>query len=140
MFAPGVPQVMEEFHSTNTELASFVVSVYLLGYTFGPLLVAPLSEMYGRVPIYNTCNVLYVIFNVACAVAPNLNSLIVFRFFAGSMGSTPLAIGAGTLADMIHQEKRGRAMAVWAVGPLLGPVVGPVGEYSCNLSMGLTLY
>lgn len=127
MFAPGVPQVMKDFQSTNLELASFVVSVYLLGYCFGPLILAPLSEMYGRVIIYNVCNVLYVVFTVACAVAPNLGALIVFRFFAGSAGSAPLTIGAGSIADMIPQEKRGAAMAAWALGPLLGPVVGPVG-------------
>jgi MFS family permease len=130
MFAPGVPEVMEEFQSTNLEIASFVVSVYLLGYTFGPLLIAPLSEMYGRLPIYHTCNVLYIIFNVACALAPSLNSLIVFRFFAGTAGSAPLTIGAGTIADMTSQERRGSAMAIWALGPLLGPVIGPVGEYN----------
>ncbi|KAL2215106.1 putative MFS multidrug transporter [Thermoascus aurantiacus ATCC 26904] len=126
MFAPGVPQVMRDFGSTNLELASFVVSVYLLGYCFGPLLIAPLSEMYGRVIIYNVCNVLYVVFTVACAVAPNLGALIVFRFFAGSAGSAPLTIGAGSISDMIRQEKRGGAMAAWALGPLIGPVIGPV--------------
>lgn len=48
MFAPGVEQLVMDFKITSTELASFVVSVYLLGYCFGPLLIAPISEMYGR--------------------------------------------------------------------------------------------
>lgn len=128
MFAPGVPQVMEDFKSDNIYLASFVVSIYLLGYCFGPLVLAPVSEMYGRYPVYNVCNAVYVIFNVACALAPNMASLIVFRFFAGLAGSCPLTLGAGSLADMISREKRGGAMAAWALGPLLGPVVGPVGS------------
>lgn len=129
MFAPGVPNVMEDFKSDNVYLASFVVSVYLLGYCFGPLVIAPLSELYGRMPLYNICNVLFTVFNVACAVAPNMSSLIIFRLFAGLAGSCPLTIGAGSLSDMIRQEKRGGAMAAWALGPLLGPVVGPVGKY-----------
>ncbi len=37
MFAPGVPQVMRDFKSTNTELASFVVSIYILGFAIGPM-------------------------------------------------------------------------------------------------------
>jgi MFS family permease len=37
MFAPGVPEVMKEFHSTNIKLASFVVSVYVLGFAAGPM-------------------------------------------------------------------------------------------------------
>jgi MFS family permease len=119
---------MNDFHSTNLRLSSFVVSVYLLGYTFGPLLIAPLSELYGRRRIYNTCYALYAIFNVACALSPSLGSLIVFRFFAGATGSAPLALGAGTIADMIRLEKRGAAMAGLALGVLLGPVAGPVGK------------
>jgi MFS family permease len=127
MFAPGVPQLVKDFSVTSTELSSFVVSVYLLGYCFGPLLIAPLSEMYGRQYIYHVCNVLYVIWTVCCAVAPEVGSLIVFRFLAGFAGSCPLTIGAGSIADMYVQEKRGGAMAVWAIGPLIGPVIGPIG-------------
>lgn len=126
MFAPGVPEVMSEFDSTNIELASFVVSIYVLGYAFGPLIIAPLSELYGRLVIYHTCNVLFVIFTIACALATNLNMLIGFRFLEGTFGSAPLTIGGGTIADMIVQQKRGAVMSVWAMGPLMGPVIGPV--------------
>ena len=130
MFAPGVSQVMDEFNSTNLELGSFVVSVYLLGYAFGPLVLAPLSETYGRRIIYNVNNLLFVVFNVACAVAPNLGALIVFRLLAGTAGSAPLTIGAGSLADMIHQKNRGLAMGVWVLGPVLGPAIGPISSYT----------
>ena len=126
MFAPGVPQVMSEFHSSNLELASFVVSIYVLGYAFGPLVIAPMSELYGRLPIYHACNILFVVFTIACAVASSLDQLIVFRFISGLFGSCPLTIGGGTIADMIPQQKRGGVMAVWALGPLMGPVIGPV--------------
>ncbi|EFE39468.1 MFS multidrug transporter, putative [Trichophyton verrucosum HKI 0517] len=136
MFAPGVGEVMKEFNSTNPELASFVVSVYLLGFSFGPLIIAPLSEMYGRAPLYTICNILFVVFNVACALANSLESLIVFRFFAGTAGSAPLTIGAGTISDMIRQEKRGGALAAWALGPLLGPVIGPVAGAFLTQALG----
>jgi multidrug resistance protein len=126
MFAPGVEDVLSEFHSTSTTLASFVVSVYVLGYCIGPLIVAPLSEIYGRLPVYNVSNVLFLIFTVACAVSSSLPMLIVFRFFAGAVGSTPISIGGGTFGDLFRVEERGAAMSVWAMGPLLGPVVGPV--------------
>lgn len=136
IFAPSIDQVMREFHSTNQQVASFIVSVYLLGYCFGPLVVAPLSEMYGRLPLYNICNVLFVVFNIACAKAPNLPGLIIFRLLAGLAGCCPLTLGAGTLADMISKEKRGAAMSSWVLGPLLGPVVGPIGEYILNVCRG----
>lgn len=119
---------MEDFGSDNASLASFIVSVYLIGYCFGPLLVAPLSELYGRSPVYHVCNALFLIWSVACALAPNLASLIVFRLFSGLAGSCPITLGAGTLADMVSPEKRGGAMAAWVAGPLLGPVIGPLGK------------
>lgn len=119
---------MNEFNSSNEALASFIVSVYLLGYCFGPLVVAPLSEMYGRLPLYHVCNVLFVIFSIACALAPSLNSLIGFRFLAGLAGCCPMTNGAGTIADVVPREKRGAAMAAWVAGPLFGPVVGPIGK------------
>ncbi|OJJ47341.1 hypothetical protein ASPZODRAFT_2129058 [Penicilliopsis zonata CBS 506.65] len=126
MFAPGVPLVMEEFHSSSTTLATFVVSVYILGFAFGPLIVAPWSEYSGRVIVYNTCNLLFLIFNIASALSPNLAALIVFRFLDGVVGVTPTTIGSGTIADLMPPESRGRAMAFWSLGPLFGPIVGPV--------------
>jgi multidrug resistance protein len=124
MFAPGVPQLMVDFKSTNSELASFVVSVFVLGFAVGPLFVAPLSENYGRLWVFHTCNLLFLSFTVACAVSNNLNMLIVFRFLAGC--SAPYTIGSGTIADLIVQEKRGVAMALFGMGPLMGPIIGPV--------------
>ncbi|KAI0859697.1 cycloheximide resistance protein [Xylaria cubensis] len=127
IFAPGVPLVLEEFHSTSPEIATFVVSVYLLGFAFGPLLVAPLSEIYGRVPVYHVCNVGFVAFSVACALAPSLDSLIAFRFLAGVFGVAPITNGGGTIADMVEQKHRGSVLAIYSVGPLLGPIIGPIG-------------
>lgn len=126
MFAPGIPEVMTEFKSTNVELASFVVSIYILGYAFGPLVIAPMSELYGRLWVYHVCNLGFIIFTIACAVASDINMLTAFRFFEGLFGSAPVTIGGGSIADMIVQEKRGKVMAIWVMGPLLGPIIGPV--------------
>ncbi|TID16572.1 Major facilitator superfamily [Venturia nashicola] len=48
LFAPAVPQVMKEFKEADSTVASFVVSIYVLGYATGLVLLAPLSEIYGR--------------------------------------------------------------------------------------------
>ncbi|KAJ0426836.1 major facilitator superfamily domain-containing protein [Aspergillus carlsbadensis] len=126
MFAPGVAEVMQDFNTTSTILATFVVSVYILGFAFGPLIVAPLSEYYGRMLVYNTCNFLFFVFNVASAVAPNMAALVVFRFLDGVAGVAPTTIGSGNIGDIMPTELRGRAMALWSLGPLFGPVIGPV--------------
>ncbi|KAL7621682.1 hypothetical protein AAE478_009009 [Parahypoxylon ruwenzoriense] len=126
MLAPGVPEMMAEFGTSDNQIATFVVSVFMLGFALGPILLAPLSELYGRLPIYHVCNVLFVIFSVGCAVAQNVGMLISFRFLAGSAGVAVVTCGSGSIADMMPPEKRGRAMSVWSLGPLLGPIVGPI--------------
>ncbi|KAH8769490.1 major facilitator superfamily domain-containing protein [Hyaloscypha finlandica] len=134
MFAPGIPAVLKEFRSTSSILASMVVSgtwflcflLYILGYAAGPLVIAPLSEMYGRAPIYHTSNVFFIIFTIGCAVSNSLNMLIVFRLLAGVAGSTVITIGAGTFGDIFSAAERGPAVAIWAMGPLIGPIIGPV--------------
>ena len=126
MVAPGVQLIMKDFHSTNQTVGSFIVSIYVLGYALGPLFIAPMSEVYGRVPMYHSCNLMFVIWTMACALAPNMGSLLAFRLLAGIAGSCPITIGGGTIADTFDQKSRGAAMALFAMGPLMGPVIGPV--------------
>ncbi|KAF2280683.1 MFS general substrate transporter [Westerdykella ornata] len=125
-FAPGVPHVMAAFHETSNLMASWVVSIYVLGFAIGPLIIAPLSELYGRFWIYNICNVVFVLFTLACGLSTSMGMLTAFRFLAGCSGAAPLTLGGGTIADMFPREKRAGAMAIWGMGPLIGPVVGPV--------------
>ncbi|KAF1838627.1 MFS general substrate transporter [Decorospora gaudefroyi] len=125
-FAPGVPQVLREFNETSNAMASFVVSVYILGFAIGPLILAPMSELYGRLLLYHISNALFVVFMIACAVSNSMGMLVAFRFFAGCVGSAPLTLGGGTIADMFPPQQRAGAMAIWSMGPLLGPVIGPV--------------
>ncbi|RMZ83010.1 hypothetical protein DV737_g1768, partial [Chaetothyriales sp. CBS 132003] len=126
MVAPGVPLIMEEFNTTNQTIGSFIVSIYVLGYAIGPLLLAPMSELYGRLPVYHICNIFFLIWTLACALAPNMGSLLAFRLFAGIAGSCPITIGGGSVADVFVATERGGAMAIFALGPLFGPVIGPV--------------
>ncbi|KAI1318225.1 general substrate transporter [Xylariaceae sp. FL0255] len=125
-FAPGVPEIQQEFHSTSSLAATFVVSIYVLGFAIGPIIVAPLSEMYGRVLIYNVTNPLFLIFTIAAALSTSMGMLITFRLFMGIAGSASLAIGSGTIADTIPVSQRARALSLWTLGPLLGPSIGPI--------------
>lgn len=101
MFAPGVPALMEEFRITNPALGSWVVSIYILGFAAGPMVLAPLSEMYGRAIIYNTCNVGFFVLTIGCAIATDMGMLIAFRFLEGVFGSAVLTLAGGTIADMV---------------------------------------
>lgn len=127
MFAPAVPQLLVEFDISSRLLSQFVVSVYVLGFAVGPLIVSPMSEVYGRYPVYIVGYIGFIAFTIGCALATSMPMLIVFRFFAGCFGVTPVAIGGGTIADLFPKEQRGKFMGLWALGPMLGPMVGPIG-------------
>lgn len=126
MFAPGIPKILAEFHETSSVTATFILSVYILGFAFGPLLAAPMSEIYGRSLLYNIGNVFFTVFSICTALSNSIGMMMAFRFLMGVFGSVPLTIGSGSIADMMPVEMRGRAMAAWALGPLLGPCIGPV--------------
>lgn len=119
MFAPGIQKVLTEFNSTSNVEATFVVSIFVLGFAFGPLLLAPLSEMYGRLPVYHTCNILFFLFTIGCAVSQNMAMLMAFRFLAGFAGVATVTCGGGTIVDMMPTEQRGGAMALWSLVSLL---------------------
>ncbi|KAL9094175.1 MAG: hypothetical protein Q9165_003590 [Trypethelium subeluteriae] len=125
MFAPGIGLLDQQFHNESDILSALVLSVYLLGFVFGPFIAAPLSETVGRIPVYHGANLLFVIFSIACGVSSNMRMLIGFRFLMGTFGSVPVTIGGGSVADLMPPQKRGRAISLWALGPSLGPVVGP---------------
>ncbi|KAK7445520.1 hypothetical protein CaCOL14_002101 [Colletotrichum acutatum] len=126
MFAPGIPLIMEEFHDESSVTATFLLSIYVLGFALGPLLVAPISELYGRRYLYIFGNILFTGFTIGTALSNSIGMLLTFRLFMGLSGVVPLTIGSGSIADMMPPEKRGRAVSIWALGPLLGACVGPV--------------
>lgn len=122
MFAPGAEQLAKEFGVTDSTIEAMTVSLYVLGFAFGPLLFAPLSELYGRLILYHICNTVYFAFTAGCAFSTNVDMFLVFRFICGCAASGPMTIGGGTVADVTPPQKRGKAMALFAMGPILGPV------------------
>ena len=69
---------------------------------------------------------MYLLLTIACTVSSTLDILIAFRFFAGSFGAAPVAIGGAIVSDMFQQNMRGKAMAFYQMGPVLGPLLGPI--------------
>lgn len=100
------------------------VSVYLLGYVVGPLFWSPLSEVYGRRPVLIGSFSLFVVFTLACALAPSWSTFLFFRWLCGTFASSALTVVGGMYADIWDQPlQRGRAMALFlAVSP---PSVSP---------------
>ncbi|KAL2161813.1 hypothetical protein VTH06DRAFT_7597 [Thermothelomyces fergusii] len=126
ILAPGIGTLNREFDNHNDVVGAMTVSVYLLGYVIGPLFLAPLSELYGRRPVLTAANAFFCAWLIGCALAPSIESLIVFRFLSGVGGSGCLTLGAGIIADVFRVDQRGTAIGMYTLGPLIGPTVGPV--------------
>ncbi|GAA5800268.1 major facilitator superfamily domain-containing protein [Helicostylum pulchrum] len=117
--------VMEDF-GCSEEVAILQVSLMVFGFMIGPLLWSPLSELFGRKPVYVVALFIYAIFNIPCAVATNIETVLVCRFFAGFFASCSLTLAGGSIADLWPTEHRGNAIAYFAAAPYAGPVLGPI--------------
>jgi multidrug resistance protein len=126
MVAPALSTISKQFGVTNEVEASLMLSIFVLAYAIGPLFLGPASEIYGRVIVLQTSNLLYFFFNLGCGLARTKIQMIIFRFLAGLGGSAPLALGGGVLSDLFPAEQRGRAVGIYSLAPLLGPAIGPI--------------
>lgn len=126
MIAPCMTAIAKDMHITSQLDQALTLSIFLLAYAVGPLFLGPLSELYGRVPVLQLVNLIYLFFNLGCGLSRTRAQMIAFRFLAGLGGSAPLAIGGGVLADLFTAEQRGRAMSIYSLMPLLGPAIGPI--------------
>lgn len=128
--------LIQEQYNVSLEVAILTCSIMVCGFAVGPLLWSPLSEIIGRRPVYIISLALYVIFNIPCALAPNIGCLLVCRFLCGVFSSSGLSLAGGTIADIWATEERGMAIAYFAAAPYCGPVVGPIVTGWINVGSG----
>ncbi|KAI4151229.1 MAG: hypothetical protein LQ340_003614 [Diploschistes diacapsis] len=124
-YSGGVQQVIEQFQCTE-QVATLGISLFVLGFAIGPLLWAPMSELYGRQVLYFGTYGVLTAFNAAAAGSQNMQTLLILRFFAGAFGSSPLTNAGGVIADMFPANERGLAMALFSMAPFMGPALGPI--------------
>ncbi|TGO88333.1 hypothetical protein BPOR_0169g00120 [Botrytis porri] len=124
-YTGGVEQIIEQFN-VSTEVVTLGVSLFVLGFAIGPLLWAPMSELYGRQVLFFGTYAMLTVFNAGAAGAQNIQTLLIMRFLAGAFGSSPLTNAGGVIADMFSACDRGVAMSIFAAAPFLGPVIGPI--------------
>ncbi|KAL4881189.1 major facilitator superfamily domain-containing protein [Aspergillus karnatakaensis] len=126
MCAPGIEDITAEFDIASSTISTLAITLYVLGIAIGPMFMSSLSEVYGRLPVYHTANIIFVAFIVGNALSQSTAQFMVFRFISGCAGGTPMALGGGTIADITTVEQRAVSMALFSLGPLAGPVLGPV--------------
>ncbi|KAM0715133.1 hypothetical protein Q7P37_009598 [Cladosporium fusiforme] len=112
--------------NVSEEVALLAVAFFVFGFGAGPMIFAPLSEVLGRKIIYVSTLSLALVFIIPCAVAENIETLLVCRLIDGIAFSAPMTLVGGTLADMWRPEERGVPMAAFSAAPFLGPALGPL--------------
>jgi MFS family permease len=118
-------QITTDFHCSD-EVATLGLTAFIFGLGVGPLFLAPLSEFLGRRMIYIVSFAFFVIWLIPCAVAQNIQTMIVARFFNGVSGAAFLSVAGGTVGDMFHRHELAAPMMMFSASPFLGPQIGPL--------------
>ncbi|KAK9417690.1 putative Major facilitator superfamily domain-containing protein [Seiridium unicorne] len=124
-YSAGTAQIAEEFH-VGTQVAVLGTSLFLVGFGLGPLLWAPLSEVYGRRHAVLGPMFIATCFSFATATAENLQTIMITRFFGAFFASAPVTNTGGVLGDLFTPAYRGIAMAGYAMAVVGGPTLGPI--------------
>ena len=112
----------------SREVTVLCISFYILGFAFGPLLWAPISEVWGRKWSLLPAVFCLGLFSIGTATSKNAVSIFITRFFGGLFGSAPVSNVSAALGDIWSPKARGTAVTFYAVavvgGPTLGPTIG----------------
>ncbi|PWN34545.1 MFS general substrate transporter [Meira miltonrushii] len=127
IITPSIPGVMQEFNVSQTQ-ATVTLSAFVFGYGFGPLVIAFWADIpkIGRSTPYWTSMLALVLFNVGAAHSKSYGTLVTMRLLSGMAGSPALATGGATLGDIWLDLQLPKAISVWAIGAVCGPVLAPV--------------
>ena len=115
-------------HDLNTSptITNLSVALYMLSMAIFPLWWSAFSEAFGRRTIYLISFILFVLFGILSAVSNSIATLVVMRMLSGGAAASVQAVGAGTIADVWEPKERGRAMGIFYLGPLCGPLFAPI--------------
>lgn len=123
VYASSIEDVKRHF-DVSGDVATLGLSLFVLGFALGPLIWAPLSELYGRKSIYVISFMGFTAFSVAATCSPNIQSLLILRFFTSAFGSSSMTSTGGVIADMFSKEDPRMATGLFVTAPFLGPALG----------------
>ncbi|MCJ1397241.1 hypothetical protein MMC11_000433 [Xylographa trunciseda] len=125
-YTTGLAEMQADFNISSEPVVTLGVTTYLIGLAFGSVLLAPISEIYGRRPVYMISMFLFMVLIIPCGLATSLAEVLVVRFFGAIAGSAMIANAPGSISDITDDKYRALAFSIWSIGPLNGPVFGPV--------------
>ena len=91
MIAPALPALSRDLHMSDAN-AQLTLSVYVLAFAFGPIILAPFTEIFGRRPVWLICGVWYTVWNIVCGFSHNKGTLVASRFLSGFGASVDFVV------------------------------------------------
>ncbi|KAH8800235.1 major facilitator superfamily domain-containing protein [Xylogone sp. PMI_703] len=136
ILASAQQRIAEYFH-IGVEVAAFCTTLYLLGFVTGPMIFGPLSEVSGRKLPMVISAFGFAVFGAATAVAKDVQTLMICRFFQGVFGSGPIVVLAAICADIWKPEQRTYALTLFAVCAFVPAMLAPiVGSFTVTSYLG----
>ena len=120
----ALPYMQGSFSASYDEI-TWVLTSYI---TAAAIMTAPVGWMamrFGRKPLYIGCIVGFTITSMMCGLAQSLPQIVTFRLLQGMFSAALVPLSQATLLDIYPHERRGFAMAIWGVGVMIGPIMGP---------------
>src|SRR5579872_5279442 len=111
--------------SAGEDEATWVLTSYLVSNAIVLPLTGWLSTVFGRKRFYMTCVAIFTVSSMLCGFAPSLAWLVVFRILQGAGGGALQPISQAILLESFPKHKQGMAMAMFGVGVVMAPIIGP---------------
>ncbi|SGZ57149.1 CIC11C00000003614 [Sungouiella intermedia] len=128
ILSPAMSDLAKDFNITSTTVQALVISIHILAWAVGPLVIAPLSEddRLGRKTVLSVSCWLSLAFNLGCALSRNTTEIIVFRFISGLFSATPLNVSPAVVSDLFDAKTRNLSLAGVFLVPFVGPAIAPI--------------
>lgn len=124
-YSLGIDSMVRDLNCTPFQ-GTIGLSTYTLGFSLIPLVTSSFSEEFGRQPLYIVSAIGFALCHVVVAVAQNIQTVQIARFFAGAFGSTGSTMVGGTIADIWLPHERGLPMSIFSVAAIAATGMGPV--------------
>ncbi|KAJ5053846.1 uncharacterized protein L3040_000137 [Drepanopeziza brunnea f. sp. 'multigermtubi'] len=122
---PVADKIVHDLSGRTDKTSSILlVTVWELGEAAGPLLMAPLSEIYGRYPVFNIANIVFILSVILGALSQSTELFIFSRFLTGFAVASNV-LNPAIIGDIYPSEQRGSGMSLVMLAPLIGGTFGP---------------
>jgi MFS transporter, DHA1 family, multidrug resistance protein len=127
MYLPAFPAMSQSLHVSSSTI-QLTLTAYMLGMVVGQMLIGPISDATGRRRLLLAGGLLYAVFSLLCAVAPNAPTLDVARLLEGGTGAAGMVLARAVVSDWyqgVQAAKRFSILSmIFAAAPVFAPVIG----------------